>query len=118
LVRRGGKSLAGVSLLDREVAALNEGVRTGDWSSLVELFTDDAVLEFVGIPLGPFHGRAAIEEAYRGMPPDDEIVVLEDRGDSAVYAWSSDPGRPAGELHLEERDGAIVRLRVLDEILS
>jgi hypothetical protein len=93
-------------------------VRTGDWSSLVELFTDDAELEFVGIPAGPFRGRAAIAEAYRTQPPDDEIVVLEDRGDSVVYAWSRDPQRPAGELHLEERDGAIARLRVLYETRS
>jgi hypothetical protein len=107
-----------VSLLDREVAAFNEGVRTGDWSSLVELFTDDAELEFVGIPAGPFHGRAAIAEAYRAQPPDDEIVVLEDRGVAAVYAWSREPQRPAGELHLEERDGAIARLRVLYETPS
>jgi hypothetical protein len=107
-----------LSLLDREVAAFNVGVRTRDWSSLAELFTDDAELEFVGIPVGPFCGRAAIEEAYRTQPPDDEIVVLEDRGDSAVYAWSRDPKRPAGELHLEERDGAIARLRILYETFS
>ena len=104
-----------MSLLDREVDAFNEGVRTGDWASLVELFTDDAELEFVGIPVGPFRGRAAIADAYRTQPPDDEIVVLEDRGDSAVYAWSCDPERRAGELHIEERDGAIARLRILYE---
>ncbi len=107
-----------MSLLDREVAAFNVGVRTGDWVSLAELFTEDAELEFVGIPAGPFRGRAAIAEAYRAQPPDDEIVVLEDRGDSAVYAWSLDPERPAGELHLEERDGAIARLRVLYETFT
>jgi steroid Delta-isomerase len=107
-----------MSLLDREVAAFNDGVRTGDWSSFLELFTEDAELEFVGIPVGPYRGRAAIGEAYRTQPPDDEIVVLEDRGDSAVYAWSREPERPAGELQLEERDGAIVRLRVLYETFS
>jgi hypothetical protein len=107
-----------MSLLDREVAAFNEGVRTGDWSSLVELLTDDAELEFVGIPVGPFRGRDAIAAAYRAQPPDDEIVVLQDRGDSAVYAWSRDPERPAGELHLEERDGAIARLRILYETFT
>ena len=107
-----------MSLLDREVAAFNNGVRTGDWSSLVELFTDDAELEFVGTPVGPFRGRGAIEEAYRTHPPDDEIVVLEHRGNSAVYAWSRESERPAGELHLEERDGAIARLRILYETFT
>ena len=106
------------SLLDREVAAFNEGVRTGDWSSLLELFTDDGEVEFVGIPVGPLRGRDAIGEAYRTQPPDDEIVVLEDRGASAVYAWSREPGRPAGELYIEERNGAIARLRILYETFS
>ena len=101
-----------MSLLRREVSAFNEGVRSGDWAALLDLFTVDGELEFVGIPVGPFRGRDAIGEAYRRQPPDDEIVVLEDRGDSAVYAWLREPARPAGELFLEERDGAIVRLRV------
>jgi len=103
------------SLVEREVAAFNDGVRTGDWSSLVALFAEDGVLEFEGIPVGPFHGRDAIAEAYRTMPPDDEIVLLDD---GPRYAWSKEPGRAAGELHLEERDGRIVRLLVLYEQFS
>jgi steroid Delta-isomerase len=103
------------SLLEREVEAFNEGVRTGDWAALVALFTDDAELEFGGIPVGPFRGRAAIAEAYRMQPPDDEIVLLDG---GPRYAWSREPERPAGELHLEERDGAIARLRVLYEQFS
>jgi hypothetical protein len=99
-----------VSLLEREVAAFNEGVRTGDWAPLVALFAEDAVLEFDGIPVGPFHGRDAIAEAYRTMPPDDEIVLLDG---GPRYAWSQEPKRPAGELHLDERDGRIVRLLVV-----
>jgi steroid Delta-isomerase len=106
------------SVLLRQVETFNVGVRTGDWSSMLELFADDAELEFVGIPVGPFRGRDAIGEAYRMQPPDDEIVVLEDRGDSALYAWSKEPERPAGELHVEERDGEIARLRILYEHFS
>ncbi|HEX3226015.1 MAG TPA: nuclear transport factor 2 family protein [Gaiellaceae bacterium] len=98
------------SLLEREVEAFNDGVRTGDWSALLALFAEDAVLEFEGIPVGPFVGREAIAEAYRSMPPDDEIVLL-DGGPG--YAWSKEPTRPAGELHLDERDGHIVRLLVI-----
>ena len=106
-------------LLSRHVENFNAGVRTGDWASMVELMTEDADLEFVGIPVGPFHGREAIEEAYRTMPPDDGLAVIEDRGDStAVYAWLKEPERPAGELHLEERDGLISRLRILYETFS
>jgi len=108
-----------VSLLSDYVERFNVGVRSGDWSSMLELVAPDAELEFVGIPVGPFAGRDAIGEAYRAQPPDDELVVLEQRGDeSAVYAWAKEPERPAGELHLEEHDGAIVRIRVLYEQFS
>ena len=93
------------------VELLNEGVRTGDWQPMVELLTDDCELEFVGIPVGPFHGRDAIGEAYRAQPPDDAIVML----DEVRYAWASEPERPAGELHLERRDGMVSRIRVLYE---
>ena len=97
-------------LLEREVEAFNEGVRTGDWSPLIARFAEDAVLEFEGIPVGPFHGRGAIADAYRAMPPDDEILLLDG---GPRYAWAKEPERPAGELHLEERDGCIVRLLVV-----
>jgi steroid delta-isomerase len=102
-------------LLERYVANFNTGVRTGDWGPLAELLTDDAELEFVGIPVGPFRGRAAIEEAYRSQPPDDETVLLDG---GPRYAWLREPDRPAGELHLEERDGSIARVRVLYEQFS
>jgi SnoaL-like domain len=98
-------------LRDEYVGRFNEGVRSGDWSRLLELLADDAELEFVGIPVGPFHGRDEIAEAYRAQPPDDELVLLDDRR----YAWAREPERPAGELHLEERDGRIGTIRVLYE---
>ena len=96
------------------VERFNEGVRSGDWSRMLDLVDDDAELEFAGIPVGPFRGREAIGEAYRTQPPDDELVLL----DGVRYAWSRDPTRPAGELHLEERDGKITRIRVLYERFS
>jgi hypothetical protein len=103
------------SLLARQVECFNRGVRTGEWAPMLELFAEDAELEFVGIPIGPFRGRDAIGEAYRAQPPDDEIVVLDDRGSSAVYAWSKDSEHRAGEVHIEERDGEIARVRILYE---
>ena len=108
-----------MSLLSDYVERFNAGVRSGDWSSMLELVAPDAALEFVGIPVGPFAGREAIRDAYRVQPPDDELVLLEPRGElGAVYAWAKEPERPAGELHLEEHDGAIVRIRVLYEQFS
>ena len=93
------------------VERFNEGVRTGDWSGMVELLTDDAELEFVGIPVGPFRGREAIADAYRTQPPGDELVLL----DGDRYAWSKEPTRAAGELHLDYRGAKIARIRVLYE---
>jgi steroid delta-isomerase len=93
------------------VRRFNDGVRTGEWSQMLELLADEASLEFVGIPVGPFRGRDAIGEAYRTQPPDDELVLLDD----VRYAWAREPERPAGELHLEERDGKIAGIRVLYE---
>jgi steroid Delta-isomerase len=101
-----------VSLLDEHVARFNEGVRTGDWSRMLELLADDATLEFEGIPVGPVHGRDAIGAAYAAQPPDDEIVLLDG---GPVYAWAREPALRAGELHLDERGGRIARIRVLYE---
>jgi steroid delta-isomerase len=108
-----------VSLLSAYVQRFNDGARSGEWEPMLELLAPDAELEFVGIPVGPFVGRDAIGEAYRTQPPDDELVLLETRcAGRAVYAWAKEAERPAGELHLEERDGAIVRIRVLYEQFS
>jgi SnoaL-like domain len=106
-------------LLDRYVVAFNSGIRSGDWAEMLALCTEDAELEFVGIPVGPFRGRAAIAEAYRTQPPDDELVVLSRRGhDAVVYAWARERERPAGELHVETGGGRISRVRVLYETFS
>jgi hypothetical protein len=96
---------------DDYLARFNNGVRSGDWSQLLELLTDDCALEFDGIPVGPFHGKDAIARAYEQQPPDDEVVDL----DGVAYAWASDPTQRAGELHLDERDGKVARIHVLYE---
>jgi hypothetical protein len=76
---------------------------------MVAAFSQDAELVFEGIPVGPFSGRDAIGEAYAEMPPDDEIVLLEADG---TYAWAKQPGIPAGQMFLTERDGEIARLAI------
>jgi drug/metabolite transporter (DMT)-like permease len=91
-------------LLDDHVARFNAGVRTGDWGPMVERFGDEAQMEFRGVPVGPFVGRAAIAAAYREQPPDDELRVLEQRQTDgrieARYAWLADPDVAAGEIFL------------------
>jgi steroid Delta-isomerase len=93
--------------LEEHVERFNQGVLTGDFDPMVEAFSRDAELVFVGIPVGPFIGRDAIGEAYRAEPPDDEIVLLDSDG---TYAWASEPEVPAGQLFLSERDGEIAKL--------
>jgi steroid Delta-isomerase len=102
-----------MGILEEHVASFNHGVRTGDWEPMLERFSDGAEMEFVGVPAGPFFGRDAIAEAYRTQPPDDELVVLEDRGDgTARYAWAKEPARPAGDLRLTADGARITRLVV------
>jgi steroid Delta-isomerase len=74
---------------------------------MVSFFAEEAELVFEGIPVGPFYGREAIGEAYAAQPPDDEIVLL---GSDGTYAWAKEPGIPAGQMFLTERDGEIARL--------
>jgi hypothetical protein len=108
--------MSAAALLDEHVRRFNNGVLTGDFGEMLELFTGDGVLAFDGVPVGPFEGRAAIAEAYRDQPPDDEIEVLDvdERPDGVVagYAWRANPGKRAGELRLTVRGGLIERLVV------
>jgi steroid delta-isomerase len=108
-----------IDFLYEYVARLNIGVRSGDWNALAECFADDAVLAFEGVVVGPFEGREAILAAYRDQPPDDEVRILdaEERDGTVVarYAWSADPERQAGRLHLTQSYELIDRLVVTFE---
>jgi RimJ/RimL family protein N-acetyltransferase len=107
---------AGVDFLYEYVGRLNLGVRGGDWDALAECFAGDAVLEFEGVPVGPFSGREAIAAGYRERPPDDEVRILdaEEDGETVVarYAWSTEPKRQAGRLVMTRRGATIERLVV------
>jgi hypothetical protein len=105
-----------VDVLARHVELFNEAVRSGDFGPMLEPFADDAELVFEGVPVGPFRGKAAIAEAYRMQPPDDEVRILARRDAPqelvADYAWLAAPEVRAGELRLGVRDGEIRRLVV------
>ena len=84
---------------------------------LVELFADDAALEFVGVPAGPFEGRAAIAAAYAAQPPTDTLTVLavhvEDDGTVVEpFSWSADAGARSGEMRVVVAGEQIRRLVV------
>jgi steroid delta-isomerase len=107
----------GAALLRRYLARLNDGVRSGDFSSMLAELTEDAELVFEGIPVGPFRGREAIGVAYRSQPPDDELELLDvaedgHGGASGTYAWSKRPGVAAGEVQVTVRSGRIARVLV------
>ena len=102
-------------LLATHVDAFNEGVRSGEFSRMVEGLTPDAEMSFEGVPVGPFRGRDAIAKAYRDQPPDDELTVLDWAEDDdgnlvARYAWNREPGVPAGRLILTPAGDRIGRL--------
>ena len=108
--------MTGLELLHEHVARFNDGVRSGDFGSMLERFSEAAALEFQGVPVGPFEGREAIAAAYREQPPDDEIRVLDaeerEGGVVASYAWMREPDVRAGELRLSIDGDAITRLVV------
>ena len=107
------------AVLDEHVRRFNEAVRRGEFAPMVEGFAPDAEMSFVGVPVGPFAGRAAIAEAYVVQPPDDEILLLgEPRVDGETvetdYAWAAE-GTRAGRMILTVREAEIVRLVVTFE---
>jgi len=108
-------------ILHEHVARFNEAVRTGDFGPMLDGFTDDAVMTFEGVPIGPFVGREEIGRAYAEQPPDDEIRILGlpaiEEGTTVVsYAWAAE-GTRAGRMLLTPADGRIARLTVTFEEL-
>ena len=103
-------------ILNRHVKLFNDGVRTGNFGPMTSHLVDNAEMIFEGIPVGPFKGRRAIEQAYSMQPPDDEIVVLnvrEEPGRNVIkceYAWSKKPKIRAGDLTLTSRGDMIGKL--------
>jgi cysteine desulfurase/selenocysteine lyase len=105
----------GALLLEDHIERFNTGVRSGDFSPMIDAFADDAVFAFEGLPIGPFEGRAAIEKAYRDQPPDDEIEILSaDDSDPNVvvsrFRWRRD--RTSGTIRLSHRGSTLTGLSV------
>lgn len=104
---------APVDVAQRYVARHNQGLATGDFSALSELFAPAGVVVFADLPVGPFVGRLAIGRAFAARPPDDDLVLLGDgRGDPATYGWAADPATAAGTLTFAVRDGLIQTLTI------
>lgn len=106
-----------IAFAARHVETFNAAVRSGNFAPLVELFAEDASLEFIGAPIGPFEGRDAIAAAYAAQPPTDTMTVLtvrvEDDGTIVEpFSWSADAGARSGEMRLVT-DGERIRRLVV-----
>jgi steroid delta-isomerase len=101
------------SRVAEHVAAFNAAVQSGEWRSFAAKFAGDATLTFVGVPAGPFVGRAAVAAAYIRQPPSDTISSHEVDTDGYVdrvrFAWSAGG---TGSMRLSWRDGLITDLQV------
>ena len=109
--------MSGEPISDRaagHVAAFNDSVRSGEWADFAGRFTPDATMRFVGIPVGPFTGREAIDAGYASQPPSDTLTVT--RGvssgdvDELWFAWDS--GGTAGTMILRWSGDLIDELTV------
>ena len=97
------------------VRAFNAAVESGDWAGFADRFTTDAVLEFVGPPVGPFTGRDAILSAYLAMPPDETMtiagpVTVDQTELAAPFRW--DGTGATGSMRISRRHDLVARLVV------
>jgi hypothetical protein len=99
----------------REHCALfNASVRSGDWAPFIATFTPDAHMEFLNVPVGPFHGREAIAVAYAAQPPDDTMVVRSVAAlgeDTARVRFAWDRGG-SGTMTVRWRDCQVAELTI------
>jgi hypothetical protein len=97
------------------VAAFNHAVRTGAWRSFTQRFAENAVLEFIGPPVGPFIGRDAILDAYIENPPDDTIqiagaVVVD--GPEVVIPYRWDATGATGTMFITRQSDKVEHLTI------
>jgi len=103
--------------VDAHVTMFNESVRRGDWSAFTATFAEDAVLRFLNVPVGPFHGRAAIAEAYDRQPPDDTMTITsveETRPQTAQVEFAWDQGG-SGTMTVVWQDGQVAEQTITFE---
>jgi steroid delta-isomerase len=99
---------------EEHVARFNAAVRGGDFADFVTAFHPDAVMTFVGPPVGPYQGRDAIAAAYAANPPTDtmDIVAVHHDGDTEVIAFRWTHGG-TGSMRIRRQDNLISALTVV-----
>lgn len=99
-------------VLEEYVRLHDDGVRKEDFAPLAAMFDLDAELVFMGVPLGPFHGRHAVHQAFCDQPPSGklQIVSLDEEGPRTVRATFESGADGKGSLTLTTRNGLIEQL--------
>lgn len=89
----------------------NAAVRSGDWDSFANGYTEDATVVFTSAPISPMHGRQEIAAGYAASPPADTITVTDQQaeGDQVLvhFVWDAAPDQPGGAFRLVTRDGLV-----------
>lgn len=104
-------------MLERCIASYNTGVRTRDFSGFLALLTEDAVLEFEGVPeRGPISGKEAIAQHFEDDPPDDQLRVKRWKSDGAQilaeFSWTDIP-ESGGCLLVRARDSLAEHITIV-----
>lgn len=102
------------ALLERHVELYNEAVGSGDYTAFLATFADNAVMRFDDLPVGPFHGRDEIAQAYATQPPTDTMALIDMQeigqdGVKASFEW--DAGG-TGEMILRWDGDRVVELTI------
>ena len=98
---------------DEHVRIFNAAVTSNDWSAFVATFDEDGIVEFVGPPVGPFIGRAAIAAAYAQNAPDDTIALagpVREDGDETIVPYRWHTTGATGTMRATTPAGLITRL--------
>jgi hypothetical protein len=103
-------------LLATYVRLHNRGVTESDFSEMLELFSDNAVLKFEGAVEMVFEGKQAITNAFRRMPPTSQIYTKEPtekpNGTEAPYGCCTKPSQIEGVIGITSKSGLITTLTV------
>jgi|SRR6185437_7844946 len=102
--------------IERIASLYNAGVRTRDFSGLLAMLTDDAILDFEGVAeRAPLSGLDEIAQHFEDDPPDNCIRIKrwKKRGDEIVaeFTWTDIP-EGGGCLLIEARDGRAARITI------
>jgi len=102
--------------VERHVSAFGDAVASGRWTAFADHFAEDAEMEFVGVPVGPLRGRAAIAAAYEADPPLEALeltgpVTTESHEAIAPFRWADSGGTGTMRLRFGTT-GSVERLVV------